>query len=288
LQLIGQNNPEINGKSFVKPNENNNAIEINSDFITVKSITISDFLFGKNSALPGNGGVAVFCPERTKIELENMTIENCSYGIVFFATQSSEISNCKIAGMKKSGTEELSAGVGIMIWTKGEYLQANEIGVNKPNTISNCEGFGLLIGGKDTSAFIDLSLIKNNHFVGNGAGIGLLASTGIMTIEKNIFDENTVGIKMLGAALDTYITGNTFQSSKPTVAIQAEAKIDGVLLAEIWLKNENIFPRTSCAVMKGREIADTKGSRYIFSSPQSGKQILGEGQTLVNFVDLKK
>lgn len=288
LSLIGQNSAELNGKIFNQSNENNNAIEINSDFVTVKSLIIREYNQGKNATLPSQGAAAVYCRDRTMTVLENLTIEDCTYGIVLWASQNSDVSNCKIERMHKAAQTEIGGGIGILVWSNGEYLQANEIGVNKPNTISKCEGYGILVGGRDTSVFVDQSIINNNHLVANSVGLGLLASTGIMRIEKNFFDDNAIGVKMLGAALDTYIAGNTFQNSKAGIAIEAESKIDGALLADIWLKNENAFPRTSCAVMSKKEIADTKGKRYIFSNPDAAAQLIQDKKQLVNFVDMKK
>ena len=288
LSLVGQNGAELNGKQFAKPNESNNAIEINSDFVTVKSLTIREFNYGTNPSLPSAGGAAIYCKDRTRTVLENLNIEDCSYGIVLWASQNTEISNCKIEKMKKSAQTEIGGGIGILIWSNGEYLQANEIGINKPNTFSKCEGYGILIGGRDTSVFVDFTLVKNNHFVANGVGLGLMASTGIMTIEKNFFDDNAVAIKMLGPSLDTYIASNTIQVSKQGIAIEAESKIDGALLADIWLKNDNSFPRTSCAIMKKNEIADTKGKRYIFANPESAAAFVADKNQLTNYIDKKK
>ncbi len=220
LTIIGEDFPIINGK------DSGEVFTINSD-----DVSISGFII-KNSGisyLEENAGIRLN-------EVRNCSIANNKFINNFFAIYLAKSADCIIKNnfIKGEKKREANSGNGIHLWyCRNITIENNEIydhrdgiyfefvrkGKINSNHSENNLRYGLHFMFSDSCEY------SNNTFINNGAGVAVMytknvlmtenkfehnwgpASYGILLkdisdskIEKNIFDENSIGLYMEGCS----------------------------------------------------------------------------------------
>lgn len=276
LKLQGRNRPIITQKEKII--KDNFGLIINSDIVEIRGIDFKNILGGEISSLnlPGGCGI-VINSGISNVTITDVEIENCNWGIIIYEAEVNRIFNNKIEKIKKCETDENSGGVGIFIFTKTKYLQSNQIGIDGPNSISNCERFGIFLGSYDGIAFADLSVINNNKLINNEIGLGLFNTEGIISIAGNYFEGNNVSLYIEGDNLDVSIERNVFKNALSKYEVKAK-NYDGNLLYNIWKSNENVFGANTCAIIQKdfNTILSIDGFKFISNDQNFIKQFLNE------------
>jgi nitrous oxidase accessory protein NosD len=292
IRIKGKNKPILSGKNkeLVKPPYIGITIGIGD--IKIQGFKISDFLDENIPEIGFAGGAAIYSKSgNTGIDIEDNEITNCNWGIIFYETEASIINGNKIDSMHIiQNISSLNGGVGIMLFAKRKFIQGVEIGTKKANIISNSDYAGIFIGSSDSITIAELTKIQNNKLT-NSKGYGIIAQnfSGMVSIEKNLFEGNGTALYLGGMMLDTYFGENTFNGSVSASEIVTNTAFNGSFLYDIWKNNRNIFKIPTFAAVENdnNSIKLNKDKRYIRNVENMAQSDVQTGGQLQKLPPLK-
>ncbi|AMM52590.1 nitrous oxide reductase [Rufibacter sp. DG15C] len=226
IQLIGQNNPVIDG------NFKGQIITILADGVVVQGFTLKNVA---TSYTRDDAAIRVIERSNTKI-LQN-TIVNTYFGIYLQNADHSEIRGNVVVGKDVTGLNESSLGNAIHLWQSnnavitgnkvrghrdGIYLEFVKNSRVKDNLSQHNLRYGLHF------MFSDGNVYTHNTFKRNGAGVAVMYTSNIV-MERNTFEGNwgpaSYGL-LLKDIRDSKIHHNTFRENTTGIYMEGSNRLD--------------------------------------------------------------
>ena len=281
MEIVGVDKPIIDGDFEEKSISQRNGFSLYTDNISIKGFVFRNFYDIYNNPEQINGAAIYSESTTAKHFIEYNTIENCNYGIFLDGPAFAEIHGNEIRNIKRiSPDSDFFDGTGIVVFPSGIGIEGNNIGGKDGNLIENCELYGICIGADSMKKVADLSRIANNEIKNcSEAGLALIDLSGIIEVEKNIFEGNYVSLELIGENFDTWIGSNDFRGAKSDSEIITDTKFNGVMLYDIWIANDNKFnEETYIAATNGKFPAAviTKYGGFIRTNKEKAESDAGE------------
>jgi len=230
-------------------------VEINSDEVTIESITFQDdnsdmsstigafiYIESTNNRIIGNklkntisNGIYIGSTSSDNL-IDGNSINNTNIGIKIYNSNTNDITNNVISKSNENGIEIESSSINNLLYGNNvknsvesgiKIKESNDI-IARNNTIKNCGYYGIHILNSE-------NLFILNNSIENNIGGGLYQSSSQDTIHDNIFKENTRGITLIGD--NNLIYNNSFVSSSASAIYAQASSLDNVIFLNKFLDN---------------------------------------------------
>ncbi len=259
---------------------------IAADNVTIQNFTIQDYVAQTNgSDFINDGGAAIVSINQSAGHVfNNLTIENCTWGMYLSNTSDATVTNTSI-DLQDNPKVNSHGGVGIIIVSTNasNSIDLNTIGTSGgSNTITNCVTNGIQIGSTtfDVNAegtYIQYNTITDcgdtpNSAETEGYAIAIWNLEGAVEISENTFEtsatSSTANFGMYLSCLnidesnnDVYVNNNMFDIPNDII-VKADQDFAGIMLYDIWWNNSNDFGgsvlHSAAALTSGDEITDSR------------------------------
>lgn len=222
LTLVGAGWPRLEGERRVE------VITVTAPRVTVRGLEIAD---SGEGSLHDLAGIKVV--NASQVTVEDNRILGCSFGVYFAKSRDGIVRRNVVHGSPVGGLEN---GNGIHAWScerlviadnrveghrDGVYLEFVTDSRIERNRVTGNLRYGLHFMSSHRNAY------RENHFIGNGAGVAVMYSRGV-TMDDNHFSDSW-GSAAYGLLLkdisDSRIAGNVFEHNSVAVTIQSSTRM---------------------------------------------------------------